>query len=63
MDQVLTAIALLCQINGTNQYGIDIDRMIHQEKCQKQLARCVVIKSHELNLKANSALLECVAGM
>lgn len=63
MVEVLTAIALLCQVNGTNQYGSDTDRMIHQEKCQKQLARCILIKSHERSLKANAALLECVAGI
>lgn len=55
--ELITAIALLCQIHGASNGG-NIDYAIKkQKKCQKELSKCVFKRGHPYRVRE---VLECV---
>lgn len=61
IGEILMAIALLCQNNVRETSSFQLNRA-DQERCQKQLAECVLSKRPKNSLaNTDLSLLECLA--
>jgi len=59
MDQLIIAIALLCQLSTGAENGVTIEKVQSlQQKCQKELSNCVLTVNGIANNPTK--LLKCV---
>ena len=58
--ELITAIALICQLNiGSRDYNIDSVIMKEQKTCQKELATCI-LKNKKIGVVQITTVLTCI---